>query len=506
MQIRKKWWILLTMLPLLTGCTIDFSSYLSPSNPHIDSGSYSIPIGSESESGYIIPTSLRYDYQDVKNATYPQTLTLPSTGNQKMLVLPVQFTDYTAAKLDNQGGEEVRSDIQKAFFGDESDTSWHSVASFYQASSYDKLTITGEVLPWFQVGLTAAGLASIASHADPTYEVLERFYNTASSTLLKEYDENNDGYIDALWLIYSLPYNVVDEDFYWAYTYWFDGAASATKPVPGVYAWASYAFMYEGYGATGIDAHTYIHETGHILGLDDYYNYDEDSTYGPTGRIDMMDWNIVDHNGFSKLALGWTLPMVIDGTQTSTTVMLSPFESTGDVLLIKDDWNGSPFDEYLLVEFYTPTGINQKDSISGGYPGNQMAGFSIPGIKIYHVDGRLVFGYRVPPWDWADFVFTDSIRSISGGRYTDVGQSNSPSKSTDPDYRLLHLMEATGTNSFASGARATNATLFTEGDSFTANSVFFKRGTAFNDGTQVGYRIEIGDMTMAGAMVTVIKI
>lgn len=135
-----------------------------------------------------------------------------------------------------------------------------------------------------------------------------------------------------------------------------------------------------------------------------------------------------------------------------------------------------------------------------------MAGFSIPGIKIYHVDARLVFGYRVPPWDWADFVFTDSIRSISGGRYTDVGQSNSPSKSTDPDYRLLHLMEATGTNSFASGARATNATLFTEGDAFTANSVFFKRGTAFNDGTQVGYRIEIGDMTMAGAMVTVIKI
>ena len=29
---------------------------------------------------------------------------------------------------------------------------------------------------------------------------------------------------------------------------------------------------------------TFIHETGHVLGLDDYYNYDENSTYGAAGK------------------------------------------------------------------------------------------------------------------------------------------------------------------------------------------------------------------------------
>lgn len=503
-KTKKKWWIALVLFPLLTGCTIDFSSYLSRSDSHLDSGSYTIPVGSESESGSFIPASLRYDYRDVKLASYTQTL--PSTGHQKILVLPVEFTDYTAAKLDNQGGEKTRNDLAKSFFGEASVTSWHSVASYYHASSYGNLTITGEVLPWFQVGMTAATLATKTSYNDPTYQVLELFYSSANSTLLREYDQNGDGFIDALWLIYALPARAVNEDLYWAYTYWYDRQPSTSKPVPGVYAWASYDFNYEGYGKTGIDAHTYIHETGHILGLDDYYNYDEDSTYGPTGRVDMMDWNIVDHNAFSKLALGWTLPYVIDGTETSTTIMLSPFESSGDVILINDSWNGSPFDEYLAIEFYTPTGINLKDSLSGGYPGNNLSGFTIPGVKIYHVDARLVFGYRVAPWNWASYQFIDTIRSYDGTRYTDVGQSNSPSKSTDANFRLLHLMEATGSNSFINGSKATNATLFTEGDSFTPNSTFFKNGASFNHGSRVGYRIDIGDLTMAGVMITVTKI
>ena len=503
MKQIKKWWIAVTLMPLLTGCTLDFSSYLN-SSPIDDSGSYTIPIGSETVGGSYIPASLRYDYRDVKLASYTQTL--PSTGIQKVLVLPVEFTDYPASALDNQGGEKTLSNIQKAFFGDASVTSWHSVSSFYQDSSYDHLTITGTVLDWFNINMSAATLATKTSYNDPTYQVLELFYNSASSELLQEYDQNNDGFIDALWLIYSIPARAVNEDLYWAYTYWYDQAPKTSKPVPGVYAWASYDFMYEGYGSNGIDAHTYIHETGHVLGLDDYYNYDEDSTYGPTGRVDMMDWNIVDHNAFSKMALGWTLPHVIDGSEEETTIMLSPFESSGDVILINDTWNGSPFDEYIAIEFYTPTGLNQKDSLSGGYPGNNLSGFTIPGVKIFHVDARLVFGYRVAPWNWASYQFTDNIRAYNGSSYTDVGQSNTPSKSTEEDYRLLHLMEATGTNSFASGNKATNATLFTEGQSFTPSTVFFENGSAFNDGSPVGYRIEIGDITLAGAMITIVKI
>ena len=42
--------------------------------------------------------------------------------------------------------------------------------------------------------------------------------------------------------------------------------------MPYVYCFASMDFMFEGYGKTGLDAHTYIHETGHAMGLNDYYS------------------------------------------------------------------------------------------------------------------------------------------------------------------------------------------------------------------------------------------
>ena len=78
-----------------------------------------------------------------------------------------------------------------------------------------------------------------------------------------------------------------------------------------------------------------------------------------------MDGNIIDHNSFSKFALGWENVQVVSGTTGSLSVTLKPaVTDAGQVLLLPSSsgWNGSAFDEYILIEYFTPTDLNYLDS------------------------------------------------------------------------------------------------------------------------------------------------
>jgi hypothetical protein len=267
--------------------------------------------------------------------------------------------------------------------------------------------------------------------------------------------------------------------------------------------WSSYDFMYQGYGVNGLDAHTYIHELGHAFGLDDYYTYSKaEGDWDAAGGLDMMDNNILDHNAYSKYLLGWANPFVLSGNQTTTTVVLKPFESSGEFLLLGNNWNGSAFDNYLVFEFYTPTGLNLKDS-EAAYEGNGRRGFTIPGVKIYHVDARLgrfsnneFFGY------------TDTLNNNIG--YIAIAHSNSLKYSENEDYKLLHLIEKNGVNTFINGQIATDATLFRQGDTFnpaTTHSSFFNHQVGkFNDESLIGYQVNVTTLTNQAATLTVTKI
>ena len=91
--------------------------------------------------------------------------------------------------------------------------------------------------------------------------------------------------------------------------------------------------------------------------------------------------------------------------------------------------NHSPFDEYLLIEFYTPTGLNEKDSLAkyaGVYP--QM--FQTNGIKIYHIDSRLGY-YEGPIFKY----YTNMIDDNEDGweTSTQLAHSNTGSESCNKD-------------------------------------------------------------------------
>ncbi|MDD6302165.1 MAG: hypothetical protein PUA56_02490 [Bacillales bacterium] len=375
-----------------------------------------------------------------------------SEGKVKMLVIPISFVDYPASKLGSEDVSQKR--IYDCFFGKTADTGWESVKTYYEKASYGKMTMEGVVLPWYNSTYSTKTFASLsgkgtyAEYYDPTWTLLEKAIDYAKSLNvdLKEYDNNKDGLIDGVWLVYSCPteYNG-NADIFWAYTYAnYDSydKASTANPVPYAYSWASYSFMDEGqYGK--VDAHTFIHETGHMIGLDDYYSYGDengDVKEGPCGGVDMMDFNIGDHNAYSKFLLNWTSPYVVDGTSNNVSITLKPFESSGDFILLRDSsWNNSSLDEYFLIEYYTPTGLNEKDLTPYTYG---LSTYSEKGVKIWHVDSR-VLEFSDDENDGYNYV--DSINHPEE-LYYQIGSSNSPYYSMDENgydssNKLITLIE-----------------------------------------------------------------
>ena len=309
---------------------------------------------------------------------------LEATGDKKILVVPVQFSDFTIANLGVQP-EEYVSNLNKAFFGSSKNNKFVSVAEYYNRSSYGKLRITGKVCDQFYT--YPKTVQEINQYKLPR-DTVQDCYNKVLTWYEDTYHESlEDFYVDkehgneevAIYLVYTYPteLNTQNPKFFWAYTF-------QDRPL----SWSSYSFMNTLAGYP--DAHTFIHETGHLFGLMDYYPTDEsdisNSVPEPAGRIDMMDCSVGDHTALSKMWLNWARPYWVTGEKDECEIGIGSLVDTGDLILINDQWNGTVFDEYYLIEFYSPTGLNYFDVNTG----NNLAKLpTLPGIKIYHVDARL---------------------------------------------------------------------------------------------------------------------
>ena len=311
----------------------------------------------------------------------------PSKGTPTMLVIPVN--------LDNsKKTEEIYNNIKLAFAGTEEETGWESVHSFYYKSSYEQLDIKFEFTDWFTPSHEASYYESYENGDEYGDEAIvsEAVKHFDSELDYSKYDYDNDGLVDNIWIVYNCPVDYEKADFWWAW----QTKVSKTIKVDGKticrYGFAGTDFMdptkeEQSYDVSNIkvDAHTFIHESGHIMGLEDYYDYDEN--VGPTNRglfaADMMDYNIGDHCSFNKMSLGWIDPTVVSG-EGKKEITLKSFTLTGDVLLIANHELESIWDEYFLIEFYTNEGLNENDKPIGGDEDPNAIG-----IRILHVDAHL---------------------------------------------------------------------------------------------------------------------
>ncbi len=463
-------------------------------------------------------------YRDVR-IREGYTTVMSTTGDVNMLVIPINFSD-ASCQLILEGCQQTKLNIEQAFFGDAETMRWHSVSSYYQASSYGQLNIDGMVTDWYTPSITAVALSENRGllGSQVIQPAIEQFKSQFPNDVVS-YDQDRDGFLDAVYFIYSLPFDPEDEiygedkDVFWAFVAYQGGQANVANPNLFHYGWSSYQFMYEdgtyqrsdngkviwddenepifhvhldAFDQRQVDAHVFIHEVGHLLGLQDYYSYDREAgDWGPAGALDMMDFNIGDHNGFSKMALGWVEPYVAN-TQFQSLVLPALSQSANVLILPKLNLT-TMMDEYILVEFYQPTGLNQKDS-QESYAGRYPRMFTQPGVKIYHIDARIAqLSVTSQGLQLDGFV---TAMQPTGFRYQ-IAHNNTVSRNaigTNPNHKLIHLLEASGLNTFRHGRFATNASLFQNGMVFNADSNPF----LMHDGTRLPWELTIGQMGQSG--------
>ena len=400
----------------------------------------------------------------------------PTVGKPTVLVIPVEFSDATAASK----GYTIEN-IEKAFNGGAGTTDYYSVHDYYYQSSYGKLDVQFTVLDsWFRPQYSSSYYASQTMDMGD-YEtecgdqmVIDEALAYLSKTMdLSDFDSDDNGTIDAIVVINTLKIDETAESiFHWAYRYWnmytddngdsyeYDGVSAND------YLWAPYQFLYENGSSyndkTAMNTYTFIHEFGHVLGSDDYY----DTAYvgSPLDGNDIMDSGTGDHNAYTKFNYGWLTTSRLVTASSSVTLTLDAFAENGDSILIANNWDDElgAYQEYFLVVYYTNDGLN---SGVGGY-------FSEEGILVYHVNSSL---YK---------------EIYEGETYYDVYNNNTDP--SDPDGygtedNLIELVSA-GNGSY----------IFEAGDSLSSS-------TKDSQGTKIAYTFTVDSLTGDSATLTFTK-
>lgn len=386
--------------------------------------------------------SYLYDVtKNVKSLPY-NNYTTPSVGNIRALVIPIQFIDAKAKEINDK-------DVVL-------DSKYYSVSDYYYQSSYGKLNMKFDIMNWFTCEKESNYYKNYRrKNSNEDTDGVDLIINEALAYLsnkidLSIYDENNDGIIDALYLIYSKNYDPND-DFWWAYQYYDSENKKYDNKSPYSYIFASFNFLFE--NDSLCNPTTYIHETGHLLGLEDYYDYDTSigtgCNTGGMGGADMMDTNIGDHNTFSKLLTGWiNNPLIID-TSSSITIDLKPSVLSDQCIILTNSFDSKKgiFQEYFIIEYYVNKGINSKMGI-----------YKFNGIRILHINATLKsnisngYTYEYFAYDnsYTSYNLIDIIIDSQGNSYSKTNSSYTLYTSND-----LFIKDESLLNAYYNGYRKT---------------------------------------------------
>ncbi len=432
-----------------------------------------------------IRVGITYSYLDtivsqtIKTKDTGEANAMPSSGNVKVLVVPVSFSNASSSSI---------STIEACFNGNSTKLATESVSSYYQKSSYSKLNLSFDVYSsWIQ-------MPKKYTYYDSNIEELISYALSyvSKSYDLSKYDSDSDGYIDSIWFIYDINYDS-DTNYFWAWTSDLSSYnLSYDNKSVGKVAFASLEFSdssdsyyksYNEYQSGKYTARTYIHETGHLLGLEDYYDYDYDYSVGVSHNMygqSMMDENIGDLDAASKLLLGWVNPIVVSESDT-VTIGSTALSSNNVILISKNILNKKTiFTEYILLEFWTSDGLNSYDA-------SKSFGTNAYGIRVLHLD--------------ATINYVNGKATLTTGSRPSYFKYNNTDDDTKNFLETLAVNPSSIYNSRTKTYTVANNVLFTD-----TTKVFGKdyySSFTYNDSTKLDFTFQISDLTSTSATIQI---
>lgn len=332
----------------------------------------------------IMPNNENASVQLQSHLVYGDTEDLmPSTGDVKALVLPIEFKDE---KLSGT----ITEKLQDAYFSEKNlseDYSYEdlSLSDYFKKMSYNKLRITGTVLPVYTIEEDRTAVEAADNIRELIAKAIVEYKDIIGD--LTEYDSDGDGGIDCLHVVWA---GSAGE---WAGPWW--PAMRFAKQE-----------LYDGIEIrrfVGMTEGDPKHETAHMLGLPD--NYVHMYSSGNIGKECLIDSGVRElmHGGcyinmYYKYLLDWiseedgSLVIITyddlynqDKTNNLREIELSAAEQYGDaaaekpkaVFFVPESKVRLPYEEFYFAEYRS--GITAPNS---GYNDN-------PGILMWHCDTRV---------------------------------------------------------------------------------------------------------------------
>ena len=285
-----------------------------------------------------------------KHITYRAT---PLNIAPRGLVILVNFKDLafetSKEEMDSMlTGQNYTRDYTYTYRGKKYNvTSQGSARQYFEDASFGQYNLQLDVVGPVTVSKNMAdygGNNSYGSDKNPEGMIKEACELVNDSVDYTHYDNDNDGYVDFVYVIYA-GYGEADggdANTIWPHAWYLYSAAGKRCQLDGkvvdLYACGNEMDFYTKHH-TGIG--TFCHEFSHVLGLPDLYDTNQDQ---PHGQKTMGSWSILDYgpynnegntppmySAYERFFMGWLTPRLITEPED---VVLEELNSKQEALLI----------------------------------------------------------------------------------------------------------------------------------------------------------------------------